>query len=58
MEIFTTLLEAKTLIENLRREHSMIIPHNSLGYKPPVPEVMLPRDQHPIVKKLALEVVP
>ena len=34
-EIFTTLLEAKVLIENWRREYNTVRPHSSLGYKPP-----------------------
>jgi len=33
-EIFTTLLEAKVLIENWRREYNTIRPHSSLRYKP------------------------
>ena len=41
-EIFTTLLEAKVLIENWRREYNTIRPHSSLGYKPPVPETRTP----------------
>lgn len=41
-EIFTTLLEAKVLIENWRREYNTIRPHSSLGYKPPAPEAMGP----------------
>jgi len=39
-EIFTTLLEAKVLIENWRREYNTIRPHSSLGYKPPAPETL------------------
>ena len=56
-EIFTTLTEAKVLIENWRREYNTIRPHSSLGYKPPAPEVMLPWDQNHLVEKLTLEVV-
>ena len=41
-EIFTTLLEAKVLIENWRREYNTIRPHSSLGYKPPAPEAIMP----------------
>jgi hypothetical protein len=39
-EIFTTLLEARVLIENWRREYIHIRPHSSLGYRPPVPQVI------------------
>ena len=56
-EIFTTLLEAKVLIENWRREYKTIRPHSSLGYKPPAPEAMLPCGENPLVEKLTLEVV-
>ena len=41
-EIFTTLLEAKVLIENWRREYNTIKPHSSLGHKPPAPEAKAP----------------
>jgi len=41
-EIFTTLLEAKVLIENWRREYNTIKPHSSLKYKPPAPEARAP----------------
>jgi transposase InsO family protein len=40
-EIFTTLEEAKALIEQWRREHNGIRPHSALEYKPPVPEAIL-----------------
>lgn len=42
IEIFTTLMEAKVLIENWRREYNEIRPHSSLGYRPPAPRVILP----------------
>ena len=40
-EIFTTLTEAKVLIEQWRKEYNHIRPHSSLGYRPPVPEARL-----------------
>ena len=40
-EIFTTLDEAKVLIEQWRREYNQVRPHNALGYKAPAPEAML-----------------
>ena len=40
-EIFTTLTEAKVLIEQWRQEYNHIRPHSSLGYRPPVPEAKL-----------------
>jgi len=36
-EIFTTLLEAKILIEEWRKEYNQFRPHSALGYRPPAP---------------------
>ena len=41
-EIFTTLLEAKVLIEEWRGDYNHVRPHSSLGYKTPVPETYKP----------------
>ncbi len=40
-EIFTTLEEAKVLIEQWRRDYNQVRPHSSLGYQPPAPEAIL-----------------
>jgi len=40
-EIFTTLEEAKVLIEQRRKEYNQIRPHSALGYRPPAPETVL-----------------
>ena len=40
-EIFTTLFEAKVLIEEWKKEYNQIRPHSSLGYKPPAPEAKM-----------------
>ena len=40
-EIFTTLEEAKVLIEQWRREYNQVRPHSSLGYRPPAPATIL-----------------
>jgi putative transposase len=40
-EIFTTLEEAKVLIEQWRREYNQVRPHSSLRYRPPAPEAIL-----------------
>ena len=40
-EIFTTLKEAKVLIEQWRKEYNQVRPHSSLGYRPPAPEAIL-----------------
>ena len=39
-ELFTTLLEAKVLIENWRRDYNQVRPHSALGYRPPAPEAI------------------
>ena len=41
-EIFTTLREAQVLIERWRQHYNTVRPHSSLGYRPPVPETILP----------------
>ena len=41
-EIFDTLLEARVVIENWRREYNHFRPHSSLGYRPPAPEAFEP----------------
>jgi putative transposase len=46
-EIFTTLLEAKVLVEAWRREYNEIRPHSSLGYRPPAPRVIMPEYRQP-----------
>jgi len=40
-EIFTTLQEAKVLIEQWRREYNQVRPHSARGYRPPAPEAIL-----------------
>jgi transposase InsO family protein len=41
-EIFTTLTEAKILIEEWRNEYNQVRPHSALNYRPPAPEVIVP----------------
>lgn len=41
-EIFTTLLEAKVIIESWRREYNHIRPHSAVGCRPPAPVAKLP----------------
>jgi len=41
-EIFTTLHEAKILIEQWRKEYNHVRPHSSLGYRPPAPKAIMP----------------
>jgi len=42
MELFTTLIEARVLIEEWRREYNHVRPHSALGYRPPAPEAIIP----------------
>ncbi len=46
-EVFDTLLEAKVLVARWRRHYNQVRPHSSLGYQPPAPEAVLPRQQSP-----------
>jgi transposase InsO family protein len=55
-EVFTTLLEAKVLIENWRREYNTIRPHSSLKYNPPAPEAIMPNNKY-LMGRLTLKVV-
>jgi putative transposase len=41
LEIFTTLKEAKVLIEQWRREYNHVRPHSARNYQPPAPEAVL-----------------
>jgi len=40
-EIFTTLTEAKILIEEWRKEYNQVRPHSALDYRPPAPEAII-----------------
>ena len=42
-EIFTTLLEAKVLIEQWRNEYNQFRPHSSLNYQSPTPVTIKPK---------------
>jgi len=42
-EVFTTLMEAKILIEQWKREYNQVRPHSSLSYRPPAPEAIMPK---------------
>jgi len=41
-EMFSTLNEARILIERWRREYNQLRPHSSLGYRSPAPETRSP----------------
>ena len=42
-ELFYSLKEARIVIESWRRHYNTVRPHESLGYKPPAPEVFVPK---------------
>ncbi|HLM40877.1 MAG TPA: IS3 family transposase [Microvirga sp.] len=42
-EVFYSLREAQIVIESWRRHYNTVRPHASLGYRPPAPEVIVPR---------------
>ena len=46
-EIFYSLREAKTLIEQWRIHYNSVRPHSALGYRPPAMESIVPMDQRP-----------
>jgi hypothetical protein len=43
-EIFYTLKEAQVVIEHWRNHYNTKRSHNALGYRPPAPEVVLPKE--------------
>jgi len=48
-EIFYSLRDAQIIIESWRRHYNTKRPHSALGYRPPVPESIIPMDQRPIM---------
>jgi putative transposase len=49
--IFTySLREAQIVIEQWRRYYNTIRPHSSLGYRPPVLEVIMPADGQTVAR--------
>ena len=49
---FLSLTDAEEKVESWRRQYNRIRPHNSLGYRPPVPESILPADRVPVLTGL------
>jgi transposase InsO family protein len=41
-EVFYSLVEAKILIEQWRKEYNQIRPHSALRYRPPAPKAIMP----------------
>lgn len=48
-EIFYTLKEAQTVIEQWRRHYNTVRPHSALGYRPPAPETIVSLDHRPTI---------
>ncbi len=46
-EVFHTVREAQVLIEQWRRHFNTVRPHSALGYRPPAPEVVMPKPPLP-----------
>jgi len=46
-EVFTSLWEARVLVEGWRREYNEVRPHSALGYRPPAPEAVMPASAAP-----------
>jgi putative transposase len=44
-EIFYSLKEAQVVIEKWRVQYNEVRPHSSLGYRPPAPKAILPRQE-------------
>jgi len=55
VELFNTLLEAKTIIEFWRKHYNTIRPHSSLRYMPPAPLTIQPADLASAVWRLQPE---
>ncbi|MDD9916908.1 MAG: IS3 family transposase [Rhodospirillaceae bacterium] len=48
-EIFYSLKEAQIIIEKWRRHYNTKRPHSALGYRPPVPETIVPMEARPVM---------
>jgi len=46
LEVFTSVWEAKVLVEAWRRQYNEVRPHSALGYQPPAPEAVRPAPSH------------
>ena len=46
-EIFYSVKEPQTTIEQWRKHYNTVRPHSALGYRPPAPESIVPMDRRP-----------
>ncbi len=51
-EVFYTLLEARVLRERYKETYNQVRPQNSLGYRPPAREALLPAEPVPVLAGL------
>ena len=49
-EIFYTLREAQVVIEHWRNHYNTRRPHSALGYRPPAPEVVIPKGKNGVME--------
>ena len=49
-DIFYTMKEAQSIIEQWRKHYNTKRPHSALGYRPPAPETIVPMDQRPTMQ--------
>ena len=50
-EIFVSLAEARTVIEDWRQHYNAVRPHSALGWRPPAPETLIPLPERPVMHK-------
>ena len=48
-EIFVSLAEARTVIEDWRQHYNAVRPHSALGWRPPAPETLIPLPERPVM---------
>ncbi len=48
-EIFSSVREARIVIEQWRVHYNTVRPHSALGYRPPAPESIIPMDRTPVM---------
>lgn len=52
-EIFYSLKEAKIVIEQWRHHYNHVRPHSALGYRPPAPLTVMPKQKPPMLQQPA-----
>jgi len=57
-EMFDTILEARVVTEQWRRQYNQRRPHSALGYRPPAPETILPVQMNQLDLNKELTIIP